>query len=593
VTGFSQQDVLGKTVFDFAPEDLAVAFSDHDSAIVEARETIVWESMMRRADGRIRNCNATKFPIFDADGEVVAVGGISFDITDEKKAAEALRQSEERVRLIADTLPASISYFDSDYRFQFFNETYARLYGRRAEEFIGEKVEEVIGAARFEQFRPNMERALAGENWTLKLKVDYLGGTPRDMEFIYVPHLGADGSVLGVYAMGTDVTERNLAEEQLRQAQKMEAVGQLTGGLAHDFNNLLAVILGNADPAKEQLREDDPLNAYLDASTRAALRGAELTQRLLAFSRKQTLRPRTLDLDTLVGGMMDFLRRTLEEAIEIETKHEAGLWPVVADPGQLENVILNLAINARDAMPDGGVLAIEVANADIGDEFAITNPDLEPGPYVVLSIRDTGTGMPDEIIERAFDPFFTTKEVGAGSGLGFSMVYGFIKQSGGHVDIESAVGRGTTVRLYLPKAREGEAAAACAADEVGQVRGHGETVLVVEDDEAVRELTMNIVNSLGYTALGASDGVTGLEALEEHAEVSLLLTDFVLPGGSNGLELAERARERRPGIKVLFMSGYTQTAGDWAGRSIEDTDLVRKPFRKSELAAKLRAALRG
>jgi CheY-like chemotaxis protein len=371
----------------------------------------------------------------------------------------------------------------------------------------------------------------------------------------------------------------------------MEAVGQLTGGIAHDFNNLLAVILGNAELAKDQLEADDSLNAYLDASTRAALRGAELTQRLLAFSRKQVLRPRALDVSALADGMMDFLRRTLGETISIETRHEPGPWMVEADPAQLENVILNLAINARDAMPDGGVLTFEAANADIGAGFAATNPDLAPGPYVMVAIRDTGTGIPDEIIERVFDPFFTTKEVGEGSGLGLSMVYGFARQSGGHVEIESAVGRGTTVRLYLPKARTGDAVAARPAGEKRQARGQGETILVVEDDAAVRELTTNIVTSLGYNVLDAADGEIGLAVLEAHAEVSLLLTDVVLPGRVGGPENAKKVRALRPDLKVLFMSGYTELAGVQAGRSIDEAELVRKPFRKSALAERIRAAL--
>ena len=583
------EEIIGRTEAELFPQINTDLVNETDRRVLDFGETQTFELEMKFGE-ITRWIMVRKGPLRTADGRIRGLVGVGRDITDIKRAAEALRQSEERVRLIADALPVFISYFDTDNCYQFVNESYASLYERRAVELIGQRVEAIVGSARYEQIRPDMERALAGGDRSAEYKLSYPDGTTRDMEFTYIPHLGAGGGVLGVYVMGTDVTERKRAEEQLRQAQKMEAVGQLTGGIAHDFNNLLAVILGNADLAMEELREGDSLKGYLDALTRAAIRGAELTSQLLAFSRKQTLRPRSIEIDALADGMLDFLRRTLGETIEIQTKHEPGLLHVEADPGQLENVILNLAINARDAMPGGGVLAIAASNIEIGEDFAVTDPDIEAGPYVALTVRDTGEGMPEEVVEHIFEPFYTTKGVGQGSGLGLSMVYGFIRQSGGHVEVESEVGQGTTVKLYLPAVRKAKSDAKAPGREKDRPHG-GETILVVEDDDEVRMLAIDVLEGLGYAAIGVADGEAALAALREYPDVALLFSDVVLPGGMNGPEVAVEARRMRPDLKVLFLSGYIEIAGIRAGQVPGDDELVRKPFRVSDVAEKVRAAL--
>jgi PAS domain S-box-containing protein len=387
-----------------------------------------------------------------------------------------------------------------------------------------------------------------------------------------------------------DLTDRRATEEQLRQAQKMEAVGELTGGVAHDFNNLLTVVLGNAEMLAEGL-EDLPRMRVLAETTRdAAQRGAELTRRLLAFSRRQALQPVALDLNRLVLDVEKLLRRTLGEHIEIETVLHGGLWRVHVDPAQLEAALVNLALNARDAMGESGKLTIETANARLDDHYAAAHSEVTPGQYVVATVTDTGTGMPPEVRERAFEPFFTTKEVGKGTGLGLSMVYGFVKQSGGHVKIYSEEGQGTAVKIYLPRVLLA-AAAPTATTMLERIPTGSETILVVEDDGPVREYVTIQLGELGYVVHEAEDGPAALRMLEDVERVDLLLTDVVMPGGMNGRQLAERAQALQPGLKVLYTSGYTEDAIIHHGRLDPGVQLLTKPFRKVELARKVRAVL--
>jgi signal transduction histidine kinase/CheY-like chemotaxis protein len=382
---------------------------------------------------------------------------------------------------------------------------------------------------------------------------------------------------------------RQLSETQaqLVQAQKMEAVGQLTGGVAHDFNNLLTVILGNLGYVDERHPE---LETWVKPAIAAAERGAELTQRLLAFARRQMLHPRVIDVNRLMDGVGVLLRRTLSETIALESVRAAGLWSAEADPGQLENALLNLALNARDAMPDGGTLTIETANAYFDDAYAAANPETSPGQYVMIGVTDTGTGMEPDVVQRAFEPFFTTKGVGKGSGLGLSMVYGFARQSGGHVKIYSEVGQGTTVRLYLPRARGAEPGPEKQPAAPSVSTGH-ERILVVEDDAHVRTTVGGLLTSLGYRVVAAATAQDALARLEDPEPIDLLFTDVVLPGGANGAQLAEAARARRPGLKVLFTSGYTANAVGHQGRLDEGVQLLSKPYRKEELARKIRQVL--
>jgi signal transduction histidine kinase/ActR/RegA family two-component response regulator len=378
-------------------------------------------------------------------------------------------------------------------------------------------------------------------------------------------------------------------EDQLRQAQRLEAVGQLTGGVAHDFNNLLTVIIGNAGLLAAELQHDPDRRELAESTLSAAHRAAELTRRLLAFARLQNLEPRVTDVGDLVAGIDSLVRRTLGEHVEIVIVRRAALWPALVDPAQLESAILNLAINGRDAMPDGGRLVIEVANAYIGEDDPDRNIDVQPGPYVVVAVTDTGTGIAPEHLGRVFDPFFTTKEVGRGTGLGLSMVFGFVKQSGGHIKIDSEVGRGTTVTMYLPRATS---AAPVAPDEPAVIApGGSETILLVEDDDLVRRYAHDRLAALGYRVVTATDGREGLAVIRAREDIDLLFTDVIMPGGMSGPALAEAVRDIRPRLPILFTSGYSENAIVHGARLDPDVQLLAKPYGRADLARAIRVAL--
>ena len=395
------------------------------------------------------------------------------------------------------------------------------------------------------------------------------------------------------HVVGRDITEQRLVEEQLRQAQKMEAVGQLTGGIAHDFNNLLTGIVGSLDLMRSRLAQGrtDALERYPDAALSSAHRAAALTHRLLAFARRQPLERRPVDVNALVVGMEDLLRRTLTERVRLEIAAAADLWPTLCDPHQLENAVLNLAINARDAMPEGGRLVIETANVEIGRAEARRYPEAAAGAYIRIGVTDTGLGMPPDVAARAFEPFFTTKPLGMGTGLGLSMIYGFARQSDGHARLVSEPGRGTTVQLYLPRHRGAAAPAeALPASLEVPLDGRGETVLVVEDEPVVRDLVAEVLAELGYRAIEAEDGPAGLRILQSDVRIDLLVTDVGLPG-LNGRQLADRAREGRPELKVLFITGYAENALFGGEHLDPGMQMITKPFPVEALAARIRAMI--
>jgi len=401
---------------------------------------------------------------------------------------------------------------------------------------------------------------------------------------------------------GRDITrERDAAEtqalleEQLRQSQKMEAVGQLTGGLAHDFNNLLAGIVGSLDLLTVRIGQGrlNNLERYTTAAQGAAIRAAALTHRLLAFSRRQTLDPKPTDVNRLVAGMEDLIRRTVGPAIQIEVVASSELWSTLVDPPQLENALLNLCINARDAMPEGGRIFIETANRALDARMARVR-DLEAGEYIALSVTDNGCGMPPEVIAKAFDPFFTTKPIGVGTGLGLSMIYGFVRQSGGQARIHSQVDQGTSVTLFLPRHREAATGVDLAASQPTLPRqGHGETVLVVDDEPTVRMLVVEVLEELGYAALEAADASSGLRLLESDVRIDLLISDVGLPGGMNGRQMADAARQRRPGLKVLFITGYAENAVVGNGHLEPGMHVMTKPFAMDALAVRIRDLIEG
>ena len=369
----------------------------------------------------------------------------------------------------------------------------------------------------------------------------------------------------------------------------MEAVGQLTGGVAHDFNNLLQVIGGNLQLLQKDLPAEEKLQARVENALFGVARGGKLASQLLAFGRQQALEPKPTNIGRLVRSMDDMLRRVLGEAIEIETVIAGGLWNCMADPAQIENVILNLAINARDAMEGVGKLTIEAGNASLDDDYARENSDVSPGQYVLLALTDTGPGIPADILDKVFDPFFTTKAPGEGTGLGLSTVYGFVKQSGGHVKFYSEVGDGTTIRIYLPRTKKVEAA--LVAEESGIEPGGDEVILVVEDDDAVRQTTVEILGDLGYSVLQANNADSGLAIVNSGMKIDLLFTDVVMPGTIRRPELARRAKQKLPDLGVLFTSGYTQNAIVHAGRLDEGVELISKPFTREQVSRKVRQVL--
>jgi len=508
-------------------------------------------------------------------------------------ARRETQEGEQLLRLVTDAMPVLIGYVDSDERLRFVNKIAENWYARPRAEIVGRTICEMLPKALCDQIRPQMRVVLSGKPVTFEQSATYPDGIARQVHGRYIPHVGPNGQVQGYFALVEDVTAQRETEEQLRQAQKTEALGQLTGGIAHDFNNLLGIILGSIEILHDHHAEDPESRTLLDAALNACARGGELTQRLLAFSRKQVLAPRVVSTNDLIAATAVLLRRTIPSSIHIETVLAEDLWPAMVDAGQLENAIVNLSINARDAMPAGGKLTIETANMEIGLDTPDDGADeLAAGSYVTVTVSDSGIGMPPDVVARVFEPFFTTKEVGKGSGLGLSMVYGFAKQSGGQVKVYSEVGGGTCVRVYLPKANSDAATLT-----PGQPRdlelpaGRGETILVVEDAEDLLHIAVAHLQNLGYTVLQAGEGPTALAMLQERPDIDLLFTDVILPDGMDGGELARQAKARHPDIKVLFASGYSRNALVHQGRLEEGVHLIDKPYRRRDLARGVRAAL--
>ena len=586
--GVTPSAVIGRTDHGLHGADVAKAYAVQDREILDSGEVSVQKFTVPFVDGSRHIVEVTKFPVTGAMGETTGVGSISVDVTERDKAEMALRESEERLRLITDNLPAMIVYVDADQRYRFVNRKCSEWYARPADDIIGKRVADIYPDT-YEKFAERFRQVEESGTIEFEDRIAYPDGMVRDIRATWLTHRAPDGTLEGFFSLVEDVTAFKQAEERARQSQKMEAVGQLTGGVAHDFNNLLAVIIGNAEILVEDLGDADPAPG---AILRAARRGTELTQRLLAFSRRQPLDPRSTDLEELANGMAPILERTLGESIEISVSAGDCPWRAMADPGQVENALLNLAINARDAMPGGGKLSVECGCAKLDEADASRTPDATPGDYAVLSVGDTGTGMPASVLEHAFEPFFTTKEVGQGTGLGLSMIYGFARQSGGHVAIDSEEGRGTTVRLFLPRATAGGDAQA--VDDPGDMpQGRGETVLVVEDDPDVRELAVKIVGGLGYRVIEAGEAKSAAAALANSDNVDLLLSDVILPGKLNGPDFARSATRDHPGLKVVFMSGYPTDATQSGARVDLGGPLLQKPLDRRKLAESLRAVLDG
>ncbi len=597
IKGYEAEEVIGRhfSLF-YTPADIVAGRPE--TALQQAAATGHFEDTATRVrkDGSLFSANVVVTPILAEDGTLLGFGEITRDITDRVAAADRLTSSEARlqtlVNTVLDTLVDGLIVIDRTGRVQVYNRACETLFGYQAAEVVGRNVKMLMP--------PDMEREhdqylrnyqTTGIRKIIGISREVVGQRkngstfPMHLAVGEATHLG-EPIYVGIIR---DLTERNQVESQLRQSQKMEAVGQLTGGLAHDFNNILMLISINVEALLEQ---DVPARTRerLEQIEKSAARAAELTQQLLAYSRRQPLRPRLTDLNELVLATSKLLRRTLGEDVEIESALAGDLWLTNVDRTQLETSLVNLSLNARDAMPNGGKLLIETRNVALDQDYVLQNPDVAAGPYAMLAVTDTGIGIPPDSLEKVFEPFFTTKEVGRGTGLGLSMVYGFIKQSNGHIKIQSEVDRGTTIRMYLPQA-DGPVAAEAAPHPASLPTGR-ESLLVVEDNEDVRARVGEFLRGLGYTVDEAADGAAGLAKIEAAEQpYDLLLTDVVMPGPVGGKALADAVSNRWPGTLVVFMSGYAQDTITAQGRQNAGVRLLAKPFRRHELAEMIRQTL--
>lgn len=709
-------DILGRSLFDFISPDCQIFMRERIRRLQEAeRKSPLVELQATRMDGTLLDVEATGCSF--SDGNERSVVTILRDITLRKRGEEALRESEEQLRLIADSLPIMLARVDRDARYLFLNAEAERRCGVGRGEMLGRSVREVLGEDEYAKVGPYLDLALAGQRVTFSTSLSFPNGSTRDIEATYIPDLAQDHSVRGVFmvsldvtdskqaeaasheterrfrhlvetanavpytwdivarrytylgpqaeslfghpsamladrsfwleqvhaddreeilkhwerfeanprnaqlvyriqarngkvlwindtvTVGTganglrvgygimiDVTENKLRDRQIGQAQKMEALGHMTGGVAHDFNNLLTVIVVNLELVASRLKDASHQHRIAQA-IQAASNGIELARRMLAFGRRQVLRPSVVNPNELVGEFLPMIGRTINESIDVQTDFAADAWPVRVDRSALEAAILNLTVNARDAMPAGGTLTITTANVIFDERSVNKPPELKVGSYVMLAVGDTGTGMSPETLARAFEPFFTTKEVGKGTGLGLSMVYGFVKQSGGFIYIDSEIGRGTWVRVYLPRAEAAEVQPPANLSRPTFLPSGRETILVVEDDAAVRTAATSLLESLGYCVLQAHDGPSALKVVEEHVEIDLLLTDVVMPGGMKGPDLAQRVLELRPHVKLVYMTGYADHAGFRDGAFEPFAEVIGKPFHSEDLASKVREVL--
>ncbi len=576
--GRPANELVGQTVTRLFSEQTAPRLLTCLTEVDTSRVSAEFELELAASAGTRAHVRLQVIPL--PDGLLVGAS----DITEATRAQAALRDSQEYLRSVITNAPIIIYELDKGGTF--------KLSAGRSLGQIGLAPSEAVGGSIYDFFAEQspevaaFKQALQGETTSTETQLGHGYFASR-----YTPRYDDAGHIVGVLGVSYDVTERRQAEAQLLRAQRMEAIGQLTGGIAHDFNNLLAVVLGNLDLLAHKGTLEADSSRLVEQALAATQRGADLTRRLLAFSRRQLLEPRATDVNMLVTDMLDMLKRTFPEHITIAFEGTTGLWSTLVDPAQLENALLNLCVNARDAMPNGGHLRIATDNV-ILEPAEAASLEVPPGDYVSASVRDTGTGIDPDVAKMVFEPFFTTKEVGKGSGLGLSMVYGFVNQSGGAIEVDSTPDEGSCITLLLPRTAIAAAvplpeATTDSTDPVGA----GELILVVEDDLAVRQFVVDALRSLNYRTVEAGDGQTALGTVASNDEIRLVLSDMVLPGNLDGIELAKQARRLRPELRTILTTGYVGDSSDLDNETMARLEHIAKPYRIAELAQKVHRVL--
>ncbi|MGJ4942941.1 PAS domain S-box protein [Bradyrhizobium sp. HKCCYLS1011] len=584
--GHRAAEAIGGHIELIVPPDRRTEVDDMLARIVAGEKIQHHETVRIHRDGEQLDVSLSISPIVDAGGAIIGASKVARDITESKRTQRELsREIEERQRIF-ETSQDLILVTDQAGRLMQVSPSSLSILGYDPDEMIGRNSADFIRPADLDAARSEVHAARAGRQ-PHNFEAQF---THRDGRGVVLNWIATwSDPVQRYFFVGRDLTEKRAAEAQFRQAQKMEAIGQLTGGVAHDFNNILTVITGTVGILADAVAEQPHLASITTMIDESAERGAQLTRQLLAFARKQPLQPVDLDVNALVLDAAKLLRPTLGEHIEIVSVLPEDAWSALVDPNQLTSAVLNLALNARDAMPEGGKLTLETRNVALDDEYAQANSEVAAGDYVMVAVSDTGSGIHPDHLDKVFDPFFSTKGVGKGSGLGLSMVFGFVKQSGGHIKIYSEVDHGTSVKLYLPRSDAKPVAAAPPASR--EIQSGHESILVVEDDELVRKYVVTQIANLGYTTLSAANAAEALDIIDRGDEVDLLFTDVIMPGSMNGRQLADEALKHRPRLKVLFTSGYTENAVVHHGRLDAGVLLLAKPYRKGELARMIRVAL--
>lgn len=590
MVGLTVNDILGRTDMDIFDPDTGRALMERDRFVIATGSSLTYEQT-GTAGGIVRTFLSTKGPFRDGYGKIAGVMGIARDITDRKKAEEEIHNSQQRLSIHVEHTPLAVVEWDLDFRVSAWNRSAERIFGYTRQQALGQHASFIVPPPFREQVNGVWHQLVTQQGGTRTANENITkDGRTISCEWYNTPLVDDSGRVFGVASLAQDVTERVALEERLRQSQKMEAVGRLAGGVAHDFNNLLTVILGYSQILADGLPAQSRLLESTTQIKSAAERAAAITRQLLAFSRKQVLSPRIINLNQTVMSLDSLLRRLIGEDIEVFTVPAPALGSVKADPSQIEQVLMNLALNARDAMPHGGKLTVETANVTLDRTYSHGHQPVEPGDYVMLAVSDTGEGMSAETQSRIFEPFYTTKEVGKGTGLGLSMVYGIVKQSGGYIWVYSEPGRGTTFKIYLPSVDQQAEGATLERKPESIPRGH-ETILLVEDDPQLRQLSSSVLTRAGYKLLVAETPEQGLAACSANQnDIRLLVTDVVMPR-MNGRQLAAAVEKILPEIRVLYISGYTNNAIVHYGVLDSGLWFLAKPFTLSALVAKVREVL--